>query len=563
MPGRPASGGRRRPSRLFLHLLLIAACLPAVFPFLWLLGSSLQRRENVFTSPPRWLPRTEITTLHAGDAEIPVHVLDRAEDTGAWRVRIRADEEAPGVSGDLLGVATVTNELTVAVIHELHQRVEPAGVTPDGRRIVRIPGRRRRVPVSAGEVEERRETEFLLDALRQKISVDAEGRNVLAAGSAFPVAADRVRDPETAPYFPWDGFEIPVEIAGRLPEAGVLRVRPRPGPIRGTVDPAAIARREIRRLYYCTDGGAVECRWIERRPDGSGIISIPGQLDETILPADTVRIEPVIEYRGRILGQTVRVEPLDGRPGRWKVLDPIVASADRFTTLSFVDPQWRNYPMALRREPFHLYLLNTLFITVCCVLGNVISCGMVGYAFARIPFRGRGILFLLLLSTMMVPAQVTMIPTFALFTHIGWLDTYRPLILPSLLAQSAFFVFLYRQFFLSVPLELEDAARVDGAGHLRTFWHIMLPIARPAAVTVAVFSFLAAWNDFLGPLLYINSDEKQTLALGLQNFKTSFGYSDPHYLMAASLVMMLPTLIIFFAAQRSFMQGVAVTGVKG
>lgn len=232
-------------------------------------------------------------------------------------------------------------------------------------------------------------------------------------------------------------------------------------------------------------------------------------------------------------------------------------------TVRRFDPHPENYREALKREPFHKYFVNTLFITVCCIIGQVLSCALVGYAFARIQFRGRGVLFLVLLSTMMIPAQITMIPRFIIFVKLGWLDSFKPLTVPAFLATNAFFVFLFRQFFLTIPVDLEDAARIDGCGPLGTFWHVMLPIARPAAVTTAVFTFIWTWNDFLGPLIYINSDEKRTLALALDSFKTMYGYADIHLLMAASVMMILPSLIIFFIAQRAFIRGVVVTGLKG
>lgn len=232
-------------------------------------------------------------------------------------------------------------------------------------------------------------------------------------------------------------------------------------------------------------------------------------------------------------------------------------------TVRRFDPHPENYAEVLKKEPFHRYFVNTLFITVCCILGQVLSCAVVGYAFARIRFRGRGLLFLVLLSTMMVPAQITMIPRFIVFVRLGWLDSFKPLTVPAFLATNAFFVFLFRQFFLTIPLELEDAARIDGCGPLATFWHVMLPLAKPAVVTTAVFTFIWTWNDFLGPLIYINSDEKRTLALALDSFKTMYGYADIHLLMAASVMMIVPSLIIFFIAQRAFIRGVVVTGLKG
>ncbi len=241
----------------------------------------------------------------------------------------------------------------------------------------------------------------------------------------------------------------------------------------------------------------------------------------------------------------------------------IAVAADRIRTEAPLAPQWSNYAAAWAEQEFDLYIVNTLFIAALVVLGTVISCGLVGYAFARYEFRGRNLLFLLLLSTMMVPAQVTAIPTFVLFAKFGWIDSFKPLIVPHFLAYSAFFVFLFRQFMLTIPADLEDSARIDGCGPLQTWWLIMMPLCRPIVITVAVFSFIGVWNDFLYPLLYINSDEKQTVALGLQSFKSAYAGAEPQLIMAASVMMIIPTVLLFFVAQKAFMRGVVVSGVKG
>ena len=225
---------------------------------------------------------------------------------------------------------------------------------------------------------------------------------------------------------------------------------------------------------------------------------------------------------------------------------------------------FENYREIFRKDPaFFGYILNSLFLSLVNILGNVLSCGLVGYAFSRLRFPGRNFLFYVALSAMMLPAQVTMIPVFVSWVKLGALDTYFPLTVPSFLAQSAFFIFLYRQFFLTLPRELEEAAQVDGASPVRIFFEVALPLAKPCAVTVAIFTFLGAWNDFLGPLLYVVSDEKQTLALALYNFRTTFGYREPHLVMASSCLMTLPTILIFLLAQRVFIRGVILTGLKG
>jgi len=231
---------------------------------------------------------------------------------------------------------------------------------------------------------------------------------------------------------------------------------------------------------------------------------------------------------------------------------------------SLSDVQWSNYPDALApdRMDFWPALSNTVVITTLCIAGQVISCSLVGFGFARFRFRGRSILFMTMLSTMMLPAQVTMIPVFILFRWLGMIDTFWPLIIPAWLA-SPFFVFMFRQFFAQIPEELIEAARMDGAGNLRIYWKLMLPLSGPVIAIVAIYTFLGAWNDFMGPLIYLNSEQNRTLALALNGFKGQFGNLEAHHLMAASVVCMLPCVVLFFAAQRYFVQSVAMTGLKG
>jgi multiple sugar transport system permease protein len=225
-------------------------------------------------------------------------------------------------------------------------------------------------------------------------------------------------------------------------------------------------------------------------------------------------------------------------------------------------PVLENYRLALTSLPFGIFLKNTLLIAVLATFGQTLSAALVAFAFARLRFPGRDALFLLVLSTMMLPAQVTMIPQFILFTKIGWIDSLKPLIVPAFFGGGACFIFLLRQFIMKIPRELEEAARLDGCSTLGVFWYVACPAAKPALITVALFAFIGHWNDFLGPLIYTQSMEKKTLALGLNAFKSLEG---THYnlLMAASVAVLAPILVIFFLAQRYFVEGIATTGVKG
>lgn len=223
--------------------------------------------------------------------------------------------------------------------------------------------------------------------------------------------------------------------------------------------------------------------------------------------------------------------------------------------------KWTNYIEVFDTVPFFQYSVNSTIITFLSIVGHVISSSLVAFSFARLRFPGRRIMFLMVLSTMMVPQWVTIIPTFILFKTFGWLDTFKPLIVPAYFGVP-FHIFLLRQFFLTIPKELEDAARIDGCSTYRIYWNIMLPLARPALATVAIFSFMWNWNSFLYPLIYLQTQEKYTIALGLRSFQSEY-WTHYELVMAASVMALAPCLLLFFLAQRLFIQGIVITGVKG
>ena len=222
---------------------------------------------------------------------------------------------------------------------------------------------------------------------------------------------------------------------------------------------------------------------------------------------------------------------------------------------------WENYVTTFSKLPFGQWTLNTLKITFFGILGTLLSCTLVAYGFARYKAPGRNFLFIVMLSTMMLPGTVTMIPTFYLFKLFGWMNTYYPLIVPHFFG-SAFFIFLLRQFFMTIPRELEEAARIDGASTFGILWRIMVPLTVPALITVAIFQFNGLWNDFMGPLIYLNKPTLYTLALGINFFKSQ-NDTQWNYLMAASVVAMLPSLFFFFIGQKYFVQSITLTGLKG
>ena len=223
---------------------------------------------------------------------------------------------------------------------------------------------------------------------------------------------------------------------------------------------------------------------------------------------------------------------------------------------------WENYPETFTMRPFHLYLRNTLTVVAGAMSGTLLTSSMAAYAFARLRFPGRSALFSIVIMTMMLPGVVTMIPTFVLFKLLGWVNTLYPLFVPAWFGGSAFNVFLFRQFFMTLPYELEEAARIDGAGFFRIYSRITVPLSGPVFATVAIFSFIGNWNNFMGPLIYLTSREKFTLALGIQTFRSEFQVRWANIMVAASL-MTIPCLLVFFFFQRFFFQGVVMSGVSG
>ena len=223
--------------------------------------------------------------------------------------------------------------------------------------------------------------------------------------------------------------------------------------------------------------------------------------------------------------------------------------------------QWDNFPKTVTFVPFFLYLRNTLIISISSMVGVVISSALAAYSLARIRWPGRHILFLMTIATLMLPSQVTLIPVFLVFKNLGWVGDFRPLILPQFFG-FAYYIFLMRQFFMSIPQELSEAAYIDGANEFRIFWSVILPLAKPALATVAVFQFIRSWTDYLNPLIYLNDQSLYTLQLGLQQYSSQYG-REWGLLMAAAVLITLPPIVIFFLTQRTFVQGVTLTGIKG
>jgi multiple sugar transport system permease protein len=251
-------------------------------------------------------------------------------------------------------------------------------------------------------------------------------------------------------------------------------------------------------------------------------------------------------------------------PFLWMVSTSMMDQGDIFRS----PPQWipaqfnlKNYRAIMEVLPLGRMLLNSFTIAVSATIGQLCSCTLAAYAFARMRFRGKTGLYFILLATMMIPAQVTMIPVFLIMKSLGWIDTLYALIVPAFFG-GAFGTFLLRQFFAAIPGDLEDAARIDGCGRFRILWSIVLPLSKPALTTLALFTFMTYWNDLLGPVIYLSSVEKATLTIGLANLQSGMMTARYDLLMAGSVLSVLPILILLIFGQRWFVQGIAMTGLK-
>lgn len=278
----------------------------------------------------------------------------------------------------------------------------------------------------------------------------------------------------------------------------------------------------------------------------------------------TGRSSQALTYLVLAAGSVIMLTPL-----AWMLLtslksyEEVIASPPPFFPAR---ANWQNYPEALTTFDFGRYVVNSLLIAALSILGTLISCSMAAYAFVCLDARGKNLLFALLLSTMMLPGQVTVVPLFRLFVELGWVNTWFPLIVPSWLGTNVFGIFLLRQFFAAIPRDYVEAARMDGASELRILGTIFLPLSRPVLLTITVFSFIGSWNDLWGPLIYIHDDRLATMPVGLLNFigvSWRAQGSPWHLVMAVSTIMMIPIVILFFVAQKRFIEGIATSGIKG
>lgn len=282
-------------------------------------------------------------------------------------------------------------------------------------------------------------------------------------------------------------------------------------------------------------------------------VTIDGQPREVYnIPEENTQVAVI----KRLKGAMAVVQPLDGK----KVVTRTI-SLDNAHQATRPGLELSNYSRGLQYIPFLQQLRNTLIICSFAVIGTLLSCSLVAYGLSKIEWKGRNTLFIILLSTMMLPYQVIMVPVFAIFVWLGWVDTFLPLTVPAFLG-NAFFIFLLRQFFMTIPKDLSEAARLDGCNEFDIYRRIVIPLSKPALATVGLFTFMGAWNDFLGPLIYLVNEKNYTLSIGLAMFLGQYG-NEYGMLMAVSTVVTIPIIILFFFTQRTFIQGITMSGIKG
>jgi multiple sugar transport system permease protein len=301
---------------------------------------------------------------------------------------------------------------------------------------------------------------------------------------------------------------------------------------------------------------------------------------EQTLPSRTLATRPIVTQRTKIFGSTrfrenfVRVVAtlictvglaVVLFPAFWMFTTSLKSQIETFKSPPVWIPptlHWENYTQALTINPFALYFRNTLYFAIMVVIAEVVSNSFIAFGFARLRAPGRNFLFYFVLATLMIPGEVTLIPQYVLFSRLGWLNSFKPLIVPAWFG-SAYLIFLLRQFYMGLPKEYDEAAIIEGAGWLTIWYRIILPLSKPALGVVAIMSFIFHWNTYQGPLIYINDNSLFTVSLGLSMFRAPFGGTPWHWYMAAAFTSLLPCIVLFFVAQRYFIQGIVVSGVKG
>jgi ABC-type glycerol-3-phosphate transport system permease component len=554
----------RRAATAVTHGALLTGCLVFSFPFVWLVSTSLKYDEEIFVYPPRWVPEAPPAVLQSPylTAEsLPPLAAPEGLAPGRWAgLWERLQPTLAHRCQALLGVSLPGDAATAeaALAHSLFQRAA-AGlpgslwVATDDSIITAVLGR--------------------IDAVAAASAWEAVSRSLALRPITVIDDAGNLHAPaRTGPFDPW------------TTTAGTIQMR---------ADSSASSRASLTLAYDLTQTKAarIQAELPLPVPESRFVgLILPIRQDRTWhalevgveLPGGRYEAAEALylgQYRWQELGfKLAERDPRDERDvGTWPLVRTAAAGGPPpppgyFRVTLTVDRAWRpaavwrKYTASFRSawiatQHRWRYVGNSLYLVLLAIAGQTLSCSLVAYAFARLHWPGRDALFAVLLATMMLPGQVTMIPVFMVFRELGWYNSLKPLWVPSFLG-SAFFIFMLRQFMRSIPVELEEAARIDGCSRLGIYWRIILPLVKPALAAVGIFTFMGTWNDFMGPLIYVNDQRLYPLALGLFDFRTEHS-SEFGMLMAASTLMTAPVVALFFAAQRYFIEGVTLTGIKG
>jgi len=554
--------------RLCLHVaLFLGGCLFSL-PFLWLITTSFKEDDEIFSDPPRWLPRLPTYSLSSPFVDPQgTYPFMPARDQPVLRTRWNqvtfSVEEGiwKALSMHLQSDSWISHKPTLPMTVQTRLR-DPLIAAAWSRIALGMPDEvQKGDPQQVSDWVIRRigmdETEgawrdvvrvFCLGKVSLMDRNEAELDGILRLED-WDVKDPLIQDSEWVTLEGEDGLALSYDLShGKgfkvirkcFVEAGASQV--------GRID-----------LSYHSDKSwhRLECR--VSTADGVWISERKLPLGENTWQEWTYQFERPRERDSLVIPLILSQEKSDVKDPRWLEIEMTILRSSRPHTIFM--KFCRNYREALRYVPFWTYAKNSLFLVLMNVIGQLFACSLVGYAFARLSWYGRDTLFMILLSTMMIPAEVTMIPYFVVIRELHWYNTLKVLWVPAFFG-TPFFIFLLRQFYKTIPNDLEDAAKIDGCGLGGIYWRIMLPLIKPALATIAIFQFMGTWNDFMRPLIFINSEALTPLPLGLYVFRTEYA-AEYGMMMAASGLMTVPVIATFFLAQRYFIQGVTLTGIKG
>lgn len=546
--------GDTLPKRILIYGLLVAGSLIFSLPFLWMVATSMKVDRELFTSKLHILPMAPEPA-----AQSPYVDLREFRDLDGPKMEEAVTVLREAISADVTTLPEGRQAAALGIYSKLVRTRPPAFWEAPN-----LPENLR----SEATLEAAREgmrsayREFGIGALRVESLDGKEALPLLEApfSERWRVATDAETKfvPHTDPRFPGGTLAYAFGDADRMI---LWQNIPTPFPAERFTR-AVLALQPDDSWHKLTTYIRAGSQWY--------VAEQPFYLAFTSAAATEItwQLPSAADEGGQVKTWTL-LDKLDAPPK--PVADLAAASGDGLAMFLVIDRSsgpgawWgklaRNYRLTFSQIPFWRYFATSMFVVILNIVFAIFSCSLVAFAFARLTWPGRDTLFAIVLATMMVPAQVTMIPQFMIYKSLGWYNTLTPLWVTALFA-NAFFVFLMRQFMKGIPRDLEEAARIDGCGFWRLYFHIILPLMRPALATIAIFTFLASWNDFMQPLIYLNDERLYTLSLGLYSFRVSTGTGDQALLMAACFLMLLPVILLFFFAQRYFIQGITITGMK-